>query len=140
MSVDEVVRRLIPDTPELARVTGLAPAARGAAPVSPWAAPLDIARATGLPEDEVTAHLDRLRNRWQKSVKALTPVREDLVEILAAHGRVLGWRQLAAGLLAKRGAETSDPARAPAPGRDLRPRRRRDRGAPRVRPDGVPPH
>ena len=73
----------IPDAPELARVTGLAPAADGAAPVSPWAAPLEIARATGLPEEEVTAHLDRLRNRWQKSVKALTSVREDLVEILA---------------------------------------------------------
>ena len=110
LSVDEVVRQLIPDTPELARVTGLAPAADGAAPVSPWAAPLEVARATGLSEDEVTAHLDRLRNRWLKSVKALTPVREDLVEILAAHGRVLGSRQLAAGLLAKRGAETSDPA------------------------------
>ena len=126
LPVDEVVRRLIPDTPELARVTGLAPAADGAAPVSPWAAPLEIARATGLPEDEVTAHLDRLRNRWQKSVRALTSVREDLVTILGAHGRVLGSRQLAAGLLAKRGAETGDPAAALAPGRDLRPRRRRD--------------
>src|SRR5450756_301126 len=111
LPVDEVVSRLMrPDTPELARVTGRAPAADGAAPVSPWAAPLEIARATGLPEAEVTAHLDRLRNRWQKSVKALTSVREDLVEILDAHGRVLGSRQLAAGLLAKRGAETADPA------------------------------
>jgi hypothetical protein len=62
------------------------------------------------PEDEVTAHLDRLRNRWQKSVKELASVRKDLVEILAAHGRVLGSRQLAAGLLAKRGAKTDDPA------------------------------
>ena len=109
LSVDEVVRRLVPDVPELARITGLASAAPGAAPVSPWAAPLDIARATQLPEAEVTAHLDRLRNRWQKSVKALTPVRDDLADILAAHGRVLGWRQLAAGLLAKRGAEIGDP-------------------------------
>ena len=78
--------------------------------VSPWAGPLEIARATGLPETEVAAHLDRLRNRWQKSVKALTPVRDDLVEILRAHGRVLGWQQLAAGLLARRGAEIGDPA------------------------------
>jgi hypothetical protein len=31
LSVDEVVRRLIPDTPELARVTGLAPTADGVA-------------------------------------------------------------------------------------------------------------
>jgi len=109
LSVDEVVRRLVPDSPELARVTGLAPATEGAPPVSPWAAPLEIARAAGLPEAEVAAHLDRLRNRWQKSVKALTPVRDDLADILRAHGRVLGWRQLAAGLLAKRGAGSDDP-------------------------------
>jgi serine/threonine protein kinase len=110
LSVDEIVRRLVPESPSLVQVIGLARAADGGArPVSPWAAPLEIARATGLPETEVTAHLDRLRNRWQKSVKALTPVRDDLVEILRAHGRVLGWRQLAAGLLARRGAEISDP-------------------------------
>lgn len=110
LPVDTVVESLIPNTPELYRVTGLAPAADRAAPVSPWATPLEIARATGLPEDEVIALLDRLRNRWQKSVKALTSVRQDLMEILAAHGRVLGSRQLAAGLLAKRGAKTDDPA------------------------------
>jgi serine/threonine protein kinase len=109
LSVDEVVRRLVPDAPGLPQVTGLGGAANGRQ-ASPWAAPLEIARVTGLAEPEVTAHLDRLRNRWQKSVKALTPVRDDLVEILRAHGRVLGWRQLAAGLLAKRGAEISDPA------------------------------
>ena len=66
-------------------MTGLVPAADGAAPVSPWAAPLEIARATGMPEDAVTAYLDRLRNRWQKSVRALTSVRDDLVTILGAH-------------------------------------------------------
>jgi serine/threonine protein kinase len=111
LSVDEIVRRLVPESPSLAQVIGLVRAADGdTRPVSPWAAPLEIARATGLAETEVAAHLDRLRNRWQKSVKALTPVRDDLVEILRAHGRVLGWRQLAAGLLARRGAEIGDPA------------------------------
>ena len=111
LSVDEIIRRLVPESPPLAQVVGLAGAAdAGAGRVSPWAAPLEVSRATGLSETEVTAHLDRLRNRWQKSVKALTQVREDLVEILHAHGRVLGWRQLAAGLLARRGAEIGDPA------------------------------
>ena len=120
-------------------MTGLAPAADGAAPVSPWAAPLEIARATGLPEDEVTAHLERLRNRWQKSVKALTSVREDLGDdprrprprprIAAARRRPAGQAR----------CQDRRSGRAPAPGRDLRPRRGRDRGAPRVRPDCVPP-
>ena len=111
LSVDEVVRRLVPESSALARVIGLSQAEDELArPVSPWAAPLEIANATGLPETEVTAHLDRLRNRWQKSVKALTPVRDDLVETLREHGRVLGLRQLAAGLLARRGAEIGDPA------------------------------
>jgi serine/threonine protein kinase len=108
LSVDEVVRRLVPDVPELAQVTGLLPGPDGRR-VPPWAAPLEIARATGLPEAEVTAHLERLRNRWLKSVKALKPVRDELVEILQAHGRILGWRQLAAGLLARRGADIGDP-------------------------------
>lgn len=109
LPVDVIVERLIPDEPDLRRVAGLAPAADGAAPVSPWAAPLEIARATGLTEAQVTAHLDRLRNRGQKSVPPLTSVREDLMEILSAHGRILGSQQLAAGLLAKRGARDGDP-------------------------------
>jgi serine/threonine protein kinase len=110
LSVDEVVRRLIPAaSPELELVIGLAPGKNGRT-VSPWAAQQEIARATGLPEAEVAAHLERLRNRWQKSVPALTPVRDDLVEILQEHGRILGWRQLAIGLLARRGSGLGDPA------------------------------
>jgi serine/threonine protein kinase len=108
LSVDEIVRRLIPDEEELAKVIGLAPARENRAPVSPWASQRDIATATGIPEADVAAHLDRLRNRWAKSVKALTPLRGELTEILAAHGRILGWRQLAAGLLAKRGSKATD--------------------------------
>jgi hypothetical protein len=107
LSVDEVVRRLIPGEPELTQVTGLAPGATGRT-VSPWAGQQDIARVTGLPAVAVTAYLERLRNRWHKSVPALLPIRDDLVEILAEHGRILGWRQLAAGLLARRGSELGD--------------------------------
>jgi serine/threonine protein kinase len=108
LSVDAIVRRLVPEDEQLALVTGLAPAG-GGAPVPPWASQRNVAVATGIPEPEVAACLDRLRNRWAKSVKALTPVRDELTEILAGHGRILGWRQLAAGLLAKRGAEATDP-------------------------------
>ncbi|MGH3165543.1 MAG: protein kinase domain-containing protein, partial [Trebonia sp.] len=109
LSADEIVRRLIPDEEELAKVIGLVPARENGDRVSPWASQHDIAEATGIPEPKVAEHLDRLRNRWLKSVPALTPVRDELTEILAAHGRILGWRQLAASLLAKRGAEATDP-------------------------------
>ena len=112
LSVDEVVRRLVPDSPpDLARVTGRAPAAGdGSEPVGPWASQREIAQRTGLTEDEVAAHTDRLRARWAKSVPALTPVRDDVIEVLAEHGRLLDWRQLAAGLLARRGSELGDSA------------------------------
>jgi serine/threonine protein kinase len=116
LPVDEIVRRLIPDEDDLARVTGLAPARETALPekpvdpVSPWASQRDIAMATGIPETDVAAHLTRLKKRWAKNGgKALTFVRDELTEILSAHGRILGWKQLAAGLLAKRGAEADDP-------------------------------
>jgi hypothetical protein len=109
LSVDEVVRRLVPDSPELAQVIGLAPGKDGQH-VSPWASQQGIARAADISEADVAAHLERLRNRWIKSVPALTPVREDLVEILREHGRIMGWRQLSAGLLARRGSELGDSA------------------------------
>ena len=114
LPVDEVARRLVPSgAAELAQVIGLPATAGGtdgARPVaSPWAGWPQVARVTGLPEQDVAAHLERLRKRWDKSVSALTPVRDDLVEILAEHGRVMGWRQLAIGLLARRGSELGDP-------------------------------
>ena len=110
LPVDEVARRLIPDSPaELALVTGLTTGKDGRR-ADPWSGQREIANVTGIPEEEVAAHLDRLRARWRKSVPALTPVREDLAEILREHGRVLGARQLAAALLARRGAVDLDDA------------------------------
>ncbi|HEY0936943.1 MAG TPA: BREX system serine/threonine kinase PglW [Trebonia sp.] len=109
LPVDEVARRLIPDSPpELALVTGRT-AAKDGRRAGPWSSQRDIAQVTGIPEQEAAAHLDRLRARWRKSVPALTTVREDLTEILREHGRVLGARQLAAALLARRGADLDDP-------------------------------
>jgi serine/threonine protein kinase len=109
LSVDDLVRKLIPDSPELALVVGLA-GVHGGVPVSPWADRQEIARATGMPETEVTANTDRLRARWAKSVPALLPVRDEIVEILREHGGIMGGRGLAAALLARRGSELGDPA------------------------------
>ena len=109
LSVDDVVRHLIPDAPELAQVVGLA-GVPGGARVSPWAGQQEIAQATGMTASDVAAHTERLRARWAKSVPALTPVRDEVMEILREHGGIMGGRGLAAGLLARRGSLLGDPA------------------------------
>ena len=76
----------------------------------PWANQHEIAADTGLTPDEVATRLDRLRNRWAKSVPALTPMRDDVLRMLEDHGRILEWRQLAAALLARRGSGLEDAA------------------------------
>jgi serine/threonine protein kinase len=109
LSVDDVVRHLIPDSPELAQVAGLA-GVPGRARVSPWAGQQEIAQATGMSAVDVAAHSERLQARWAKSVPALTPVRDEVMEILREHGGIMGGRGLAAGLLARRGSLLGDPA------------------------------
>ena len=109
LSVDDVLHRLVPDVPELRQVTGVARPADGR-PVSPWASPQDVAAHTGIPVADAAAYLERLRARWKKSVPALVSIRDDVAAILGEHGRILGWRELAAALLARRGSELSDPA------------------------------
>ena len=49
-----------------------------------------------MPEADVAAHTERLRARWAKSVPALPPVRDEIVEILREHGGIMGGAQLAA--------------------------------------------
>lgn len=110
LSVDNVVRRLIPDSPELAQVVGLA-GVTGGARVSPWAGQQEIAQATGMTPSDVAAHTERLLARWAKSVTTyLTPVRDEVMEILREHGGIMGGQGLAAGLLARRGSLLGDPA------------------------------
>jgi serine/threonine protein kinase len=108
LSVDDIVARLIPDPLGLGQVVGLAGRDGAPPPVSPWANQREIAVGTGLAEEEVAARLGRLRNRWAKSVPALTPLRDDLLRMLEDHGRILEWRQLAAALLARRGSGLDD--------------------------------
>ena len=139
LSVDDVVRHSSPTSPELAQVAGLAARCRGRArQCSPWAGQQEIARATGMAETDVAAHTERLRARWAKSVPALTPVRDDVVEILREHGGIMGWPQSRGRPAGPARFRARRSGRAAAGRRDLRARRGRHRGAPGERPDGVP--
>jgi serine/threonine protein kinase len=103
LSVDELVRLLVPDSMgDIVRVFE----------PHPWAPRQETARATGMKEEEVSAHLSRLRSRWAKSVPALTKLREQVLDILSEHGRILEGDRLARALLASRGSLENDPATA----------------------------
>ena len=110
LSVDDLVARLIPDPLDLGRVVGLTGPDGDVPQLPPWANQPEIAAGTGLAQEEVAARLDRLRNRWAKSVPAITPLRDDVLHMLEDHGRVMEWRQLAAALLARRGSSLEDAA------------------------------
>ena len=111
-SLDEVGRQLIPgaghtdaETAAMRSILGLPDSDGHPSPVAPWAGQREIERITGRGQEEVTSLLDRLHERWAKSVPAVTRVREDVVAILADHGRVFGGNQIAAALLMRRGSD-----------------------------------
>jgi serine/threonine protein kinase len=108
LSVDEVVTSLVPAVPALLQVAGLDRGPTGGQ-ASPWASREEIAAVTGLPAVEVAASQDRLRARWAKTARPLLSVRDDVVDILRARGRILGADQLSAALLARRGSGRDDP-------------------------------
>jgi serine/threonine protein kinase len=115
-SLDEVAQHLVPGAgradPEataMRRVLGLPDADGRPTTVRPWAGQRDIEQQAGLGQEEVTSLLARLRERWAKSVPAVTRMRADVVEILADHGRVLEGRQIAAALLLRRGSDLDNP-------------------------------
>ena len=116
-SLDEVARQLVPgaghgdaETEAMRSVLGLPDAQGHPSPVRPWASQRDIERTTGRSQEEVSGLLSRLRERWAKSVPAVTAVREDVVVILGEHGRVLAGDQIAAALLMRRGSDLEDPS------------------------------
>ena len=116
-SLDEVARQLIPGTGHsdaeieaMRSILGLPDAQGHPSPVRPWAAQRDIEHATERSQEEVSGLLARLRQRWAKSVPAVTAVRQDVLTILGEHGRVLAGRQIAAALLMRRGSDLEDPS------------------------------
>lgn len=110
LPLDEVARRLVPAAPPVLRqITGQAAYAPGRY-VGVWTDRAEVARDLRMSVAEVAAHLDRMRARWAKSVRELKSVRDDVVGIVRAHGRVQDAGQLASALLTARGADLDAPA------------------------------
>ncbi|WP_434582334.1 BREX system serine/threonine kinase PglW [Carbonactinospora thermoautotrophica] len=117
LSLDEVARRLLPkDTGrntlevQAARYALALPGEDGTpSPVPPWAPQKAIADALYTSQPYVAQLLRRSRERWSRS-PLVTALRAELVEILAANGRVMEAGELAAEMLARRGSSLVGPA------------------------------
>jgi serine/threonine protein kinase len=117
LSLDEVADLLVPKNREGAevraiRLTLALPDGEGRpAPVPAWAPqPAILDQLPGLSASDVSVFLTGARERWRKSVPAVTALRTTLLDLLGEHGRVMEARQLAEALLAVRGSELDDPA------------------------------
>ena len=92
----------------------------------PWTPQTELARRLGMAQPSVSRHQKALFEEWAET-PWLEQVRDELVELLVAAGRVSVAGELAAILRARRGTATAEPR----PGVGLR--RRRSSG-PRSRP------
>ena len=118
LSLDEITGQLVPrdngkNAAEIRviRLLLALPDAEGRpSPVPAWAPQAAVAAETGLSQPYVGSLLGKARERWTKSVKPVTELRNTVLEILARRGRVMEAGQLAAALLAERGSGLDDPA------------------------------
>ena len=118
LSLDEVAAQLVPretgSNPAEVRVIRLVlalPDADGQpAPVPAWAPQSVIAAQAALSPPDVASLLAKARDRWTKSLPAVTALRKTVREILDQHGRVMESGHLAAALLAERGCALGDAA------------------------------
>src|SRR5439155_16821940 len=68
--------------------------------------------AAGVDRDQVAGHLSAARARWGSYHPAITALRHDIAEFIAAHGDVVTTDELASGILALRGSEATGAERA----------------------------
>lgn len=117
-SLDEITAQLIPKQTDangaevaVIRLALALPDSNGRpAPVYSWAAQSVIATETGLSPSQVGSLLAKARERWTKSLPAVTALRKTIRDILDRHGRVMESTHLAAALLAERGCGLGDTA------------------------------
>ena len=118
LSLDEIAAQLTPKQADgnLTEITvirlalGLPGADGQASPVSSWAPQSAVAGQAELSLAQVSDLLAKARERWTKSLPAVTRLRVTVREILERHGRVMESRYLAAALLAERGCALADGA------------------------------
>ena len=83
----------------------------GPAPLRPWATQSEVGKtAGGVHQAHVATIWNASRGRWKKLGALMKDLRDDVVEIIAGHGRVLEAGQVAVELLARRGCGLDDPA------------------------------
>lgn len=94
---------------EVARLT-LAIPGFGDVP-APWTPQTELARRLGITQASVSRHQHSLFEEWA-GVSRLEPIRDDLVDLVGAAGRVATVAELATSLRARRGAADDDHRRA----------------------------
>ncbi len=77
-----------------------------------WTAAGALSKATGRDGEEVQSALDRARERWGKSLRSVTRLRDEIAEMLDREGGVLPAGMLEEGVLARRGAVAEGDERA----------------------------
>ena len=95
----------------MARLTLALPGEPDTSP--PWIPQTELARRLGMAQASVSRHQQALFEEWAET-PWLEQVRDELVELLAAAGRVSVAGELAAALRARRGTATAEPDRAAA--------------------------
>jgi len=117
--VDELVGHLLPAAKgnnateiRVMRIALALPADDGSpAPLRPWATQSEVGKvADGVHQAHVATIWNASRGRWKKLGTLMKDLRDEVVEIIAGHGRVMEAGQIAVELLARRGCGLDDPA------------------------------
>ncbi|MBB4934847.1 serine/threonine protein kinase [Lipingzhangella halophila] len=109
-NIDKVIRQFVPNTTEAnaawVRVARQLLGLPEHGPRRPrWPTTAQVADELGLEQEYVTRQLETAHTYWNRSASLLGAVRDDVVQILAGHGRIREVGQIAEELLDMRGSE-----------------------------------